>query len=215
MREICAFGLGSVALLASFIVNAAPQDGMPWSQINEIYRACLIDGKNCEQAKSFLQATLTPGETLESATKLQKDFLNKCSAARISLGSIKTDDALIAHNYKLLECFLGDAPDNSWQQDEHLRATYEANTWMTIAYMYYGTEYQLGKLTKDEFTKQYQIQGQANSMLMNDAKIVSEEAAEIEQLKAQLSSLQSADHLRCRQIQALAASNGATPQVCP
>lgn len=211
MKAVSFYILVSLGIGTPGYSGADQRDLLPPSAIVDIYRQCYIAKKNCERAKALVQESTTPGEE-----DYIKQELAKCPEERVDLATIKSADALIAHNYKINVCeqeilsslTVPDQITSDWAIDE-------AAGWALWIDNYYSTEYQLGHITKDQFASWRNKSEQITKTLFNVTSVDDAQTQEIEQLKAQVASLQSADHERCRQIQILAALHGATPQVCP
>jgi hypothetical protein len=211
MKSLQVLILVIVGLFAPIYSHADQDEVLPPSAITDIYRQCYVAHKNCERAQALGQKTTVTGQP-----DLYKQQLTACDEAKIDLSKMKSPDALIAHNYKLSVCAFKEFDSLG---NTNVVPSVEVISWVVWLDNYYSTEYQLGHITKDQYVDSRNREGQVIKAL-NDSTDTSstqtqEQAQEIEQLKAQIAALQSADHERCRQIQILAALHGATPQVCP
>lgn len=188
---------------------------MPQSQIIDLFRQCYLESKNCQQVQSLTESFGATAQDRDNFTAAIKKTLQTCSEARVNMASLKTSSRIIEHNYKLLECWFADKNNAPSAEDNQHAALDDLSIWSRTLVTYFDTEYQLGHLTIQEYVSVTARQSQTWGTLYGDTYQYTSMAAQIEQLKAQVASLQSADHERCRQIQLLAALHGATPQVCP
>ncbi|WP_297477423.1 hypothetical protein [Ferrovum sp.] len=171
-----------------------------------VYRQCFIEGKNCTQARKLMRS-LQHEYSNVNAEDAVRDVLASCKEARVNLATIKTEDAIIAHDYKLLEC-----------QERELSipagSPYAPLNWASIAGSYYATEYELGHMSDSQYLKLGSDMSDAESRFTNEIQQNESLKQEVTQLKEQLSVLESQDHQRCRAIQAMAAWNGGVPPAC-
>lgn len=206
MKTLLRLSSFAIACCIPLCVHAKePNIPIPSTTIN-VYRQCFIEGKNCTQARVQVQS-LQQQFPKVNAEEMIRGFLAACKEARMNLAEIKTEDAIIAHEYKLLECTEHLAPNSTDSPDAPLN-------WALIAGSYYATEYELGHMNDSQYSKLSSDMTDAESRLNNEIQQNESLTQEVDRLKAQLSALQSQDHQRCRGIQAMAAMNGGVPPAC-
>jgi hypothetical protein len=210
-----------ISLLAVF-TNSARADAngdMLFSQKIELWRECFVSNKNCAQLTNIERNVLVkahfPSDRIDDALRTgllqDKTMFNKCPEAKVNLSTIRSESQIIVHNFLLEECFqswFGYLNNSAISLDRVLNLG-------EYFVLFRQTQYQLGHIKKQDFEHSVANESALYKVINETNSNLQQKTEQIKQLKAQLAELQSADHDRCRKIEAIAAMNGATPQPCP
>lgn len=217
MKRLLRLSILMIACCVSLPLYAGEPTAITPSEAMNVARECFLDGKNCSEERTLEAGTVQDfqreGYTADDAIKMveegKRKILATCKEARVNLAEIKSEDAIIVHDYKLLECLEPMLGPTAALSDSTL-------FWGdTTATNYYATEYDLGHISRSQYSNLTSSVSKGIIHFVNETQQNNALAQEVDQLKAQLSALQSQDHKQCRQIQLVAAMNGGHPPNCP
>jgi len=173
----------------------------PVSKVIDAERQCALENRGCEILESNLGSTYSK--------ESMKEMMTNCPEEKVPLASIKGASNLIIHNYRIEACTINDL--NQTQEDP----SFKVLDWGISYYNFISTEYQLGKLSKNEFDQLANEFVQTEKVIYQQINTAQAQQQKIQELTDKLEKLQSHDHQLCRMIQLNASMTpGTTPPQC-